>query len=280
MRTISVGNLRIAPDAGCLTVIAGPCAAESEELCLSVAEACAAICSRLGLGYVFKASFDKANRTSADSPRGPGLEAGLRMLQTVRMKLGVPVCTDVHEVAQVEPVAEVADMVQVPAFLCRQTDLLQACGRTGRCVNVKKGQFMAPWDMRHALEKVTSTGNENVLLTERGSSFGYNALVMDPCSLAIMRGFGYPVCIDVTHSVQAPAGAGSKSGGRRDLAPVIARAAAAVGVDAVFIETHPNPETALSDAATMVPLAELEPLLRTVRELDRVRRQAEANLRP
>lgn len=275
MRTVLAGNLAIGPEAGAPVVIAGPCMAESDDLCLGVAEACAAMCSRLGMGYIFKASYDKANRTSASSPRGPGLDEGLRMLSRVRDKIGVPICTDVHEVAQVPPVADVADMVQVPAFLCRQTDLLQACGRSGRCVNIKKGQFMAPWDMRHALEKVTSVGNHNVLLTERGASFGYNALVFDPCSLAIMRGFGYPVCIDVTHSVQAPAGAGSQSGGRRDLAPVIARAAAAVGVDAVFIETHPRPESALSDAATMIPLDELEGLLRIVRDLDGVWRQAD-----
>jgi 2-dehydro-3-deoxyphosphooctonate aldolase (KDO 8-P synthase) len=267
-KTIRCGDVSIGPDAGQLAVIAGPCMAESLELCLSVAEACRSVCERLGLAYIFKASFDKANRTSGSSPRGPGLQSGLAILSRVKHELGVPICTDVHEVCQVQPVAQVADMVQVPAFLCRQTDLLMACARSGRCVNIKKGQFMAPWDMRHAADKVLSQGNDNVLLTERGASFGYNALVFDPCSLAIMRSFGCPVCMDVTHAVQSPGGGGDRSAGHREFVPVIARAAAAVGIDAIFIETHPEPEWALSDSATMLPLADLEALLGAICKID------------
>lgn len=272
-RIVFAGDLQIGAATERLAIIAGPCMAESAELCLRVAERCRDICARLGLGYVFKASFDKANRTSVNSQRGPGLEAGLDMLQKVRRELMVPVCTDVHETWQVEHVARVADMLQIPAFLCRQTDLILACARSGRCVNIKKGQFMAPWDMRNAVEKVVSVGNHNVILTERGTSFGYNALVFDPCSLAFMRSFGYPVCMDITHAVQQPGGAGAVSGGRREMVPTIARAATAVGVDALFIETHPDPERALSDSATMIPLDELEGLLRLVRDLDAVVRR-------
>jgi 2-dehydro-3-deoxyphosphooctonate aldolase (KDO 8-P synthase) len=248
--------------------------AESLELCIEVARACRAVCKRLGLGYVFKASYDKANRTAADAPRGPGLTDGLRILRRVRDEVGVPVCTDVHETSQVADAASVADMLQIPAFLSRQTDLIVACAHSGRCVNIKKGQFMAPWDMVHPLRKALAAGNRNVLLTERGASFGYNTLVLDPCSLPIMRALGHPVCMDVTHAVQAPGGAGDRSGGRSDLAPAIARAACAAGVDALFIETHPQPECAMSDAAIMVPLDALEGLLTVARDVDAVVRQA------
>ena len=243
-----------------LLIISGPCVIESEQLCLDIAGAMKDICSRLGLQYVFKASFDKANRTSADSFRGDGMEQGLKILQKVKDQIGVPVLTDIHWPEQAAMVAEVVDVLQIPAFLCRQTDLLLAAGATGKAVNVKKGQFMAPEDMQYAAAKVRTTGNNNVLLTERGASFGYNNLVVDMRSLPVMRQYA-PVVFDVTHSVQMPGAAGGKSGGRREFAPYLAKAAAAVGVDGFFIETHPNPEVALSDGPNMIPLGQMEALL-------------------
>lgn len=244
-----------------LALIAGPCVIESEDLVLGVAEYVANVARRLQIGFVFKASFDKANRTSIHSFRGPGLEKGLAALERVKVELGLPITTDVHESCQAAKVGEVCDLLQVPAFLARQTDLLTACARTGRAVNVKKGQFMAPHDMIHVVGKLEEAGAENVLLTERGAAFGYGALVTDFRSLPILRSFGAPVVFDATHSVQKPSAAGGKSGGERDMVAHLARAAVAVGCDALFLETHPDPDHALSDGPNMIPLSELEPLL-------------------
>ena len=247
-------------------LIAGPCVIESLELCLMVAEKMKTVCEKLGYNYVFKASFDKANRTAGTSFRGDGLEHGLKVLQTVKEKLDVPILTDIHLPEHASIVSEVADVLQIPAFLCRQTDLLIAAGKTGKTVNVKKGQFMAPEDMQYAVEKIASVLNYNVLLTERGSSFGYHNLVVDMRSLPIMRQFA-PVIFDVTHSVQMPGAEAGKSGGKREFAPYLAKAAAAVGVDGFFIETHPDPEKALSDGPNMIPLHEMEKLLYTLLQI-------------
>jgi 2-dehydro-3-deoxyphosphooctonate aldolase (KDO 8-P synthase) len=252
---------------GRLAVIAGPCVIESAELCLQVARTMKVACDELGLGYIFKASFDKANRTSACSFRGPGLEVGLEVLATVRQEVDVPVLTDVHESWQAERAAEVVDVLQIPAFLARQTDLLVAAARTGRAVNVKKAQFMAPWDMRPVVEKLTAAGNRRLLLTERGTSFGYNNLVVDFRGLAVMRTLGFPVVYDATHSLQLPGGQGSASGAQREYAPHLMRAACAVGTDALFVETHPDPQRALSDAAAQLPLADVPALLRRAKAI-------------
>ena len=242
---VKVGGFGIGGDI--LTVLAGPCMAESLEICLETAEYLKGVCGKLGVNYIFKASFDKANRSSGRSVRGPGMEKGLSYLAEVKKRFGVPVVTDVHETSQVAEVAEVADVLQIPAFLCRQTDLLEACGRTGRCVNVKKGQFMAPEDMKGAVEKIRMTGYSGVLLTERGTSFGYHNLVVDMRSLPAMRELGVPVIFDATHSVQLPGGLGDASGGQRQYILPLARAAAAIGVDGIFMEVHPDPSKALSD---------------------------------
>ena len=246
---------------GSLALIAGPCAIENESLCLSVAEHLARICHELDMPYIFKSSFDKANRTSLKSFRGHGLDQGLEVLNKVKEQVGVPVLTDVHESEQAKLVAEVVDILQIPAFLCRQTDLLAACGKWGRAVNIKKGQFLPPEDMKYAAEKVTASGTKNVLLTERGALFGYRDLVVDMRSLVVMRTLGYPVVFDATHSVQHMGGSGGASGGRPDFIPAQVRAAVAVGIDALFVETHPKPEQALSDGATMVPLSQMRGLL-------------------
>ena len=253
-----------------LAVIAGPCVIESLDLCREVATEAKAACDALGLPYIFKASFDKANRTSSGSFRGEGLDKGLEVLAAIKAEFGVPVLTDIHETWQVQPVSEVADVLQIPAFLSRQTDLLLAAGESGRTVNVKKGQFLAPWDMKNVVEKVTGTGNKNLLLTERGASFGYNTLVVDMRSLPIMRALGYPVVFDATHSVQQPGGQGTTSGGQREFIPPLLRAAVAAGVDALFLEVHPNPEQALSDAATMLPLSNLRTLLTMAKAIDEI----------
>jgi 2-dehydro-3-deoxyphosphooctonate aldolase (KDO 8-P synthase) len=245
---------------GKLALIAGPCVAESLDMCLDIASTLKRACLRLDVGYVFKASFDKANRSSGDSFRGPGLAAGLEWLAAVRRKLDVPVLSDVHECCQVAPAAGVLDCLQIPAFLCRQTDLLLACAATGKCVNIKKGQFMAPWDMKGAAQKVASAGKGGVLLTERGSSFGYNRLVVDFTGLAVMRQWA-PVVFDATHSVMEPGALGHASGGNRQAAPALAMAAMAAGADALFLETHPDPASAKSDAATQMPLTDVESLL-------------------
>ena len=232
---------------GQLAVFAGPCVAESRDLCLRVAEHLMKVCEKLGVQYIFKASFDKANRSSGDSFRGPGLDAGLAMLSSVKNEFGLPVVTDVHESAQAAQVAAVADFLQIPAFLCRQTDLLVACAATGRPVNVKKGQFLAPEDMASVIGKLRAAGCKDILLTERGTTFGYHNLVVDMRSLAAMRALGVPVVFDATHSVQLPGGLGKASGGQRQYVPYLARAAAAVGIDALFLEVHPDPDHALSD---------------------------------
>ncbi|MFW6154563.1 MAG: 3-deoxy-8-phosphooctulonate synthase [Planctomycetota bacterium] len=258
---------------GRLALIAGPCMAESLELCLTVARSLVALCAELDIGYVFKASFDKANRSSGRSYRGPGLRQGLTWLTEVRQQVGCPVLSDVHNPAQCPPAGVALDAVQIPAFLCRQTDLLIAASETGRCVNIKKGQFMAPWDMPNAVEKVRDAGNDNVLITERGTSFGYNRLVTDYRGLLQMRPAA-PVCFDATHSVQEPGGLGAASGGQREFAAPLARAAMAVGADALFIETHPDPDAALSDAASQIPLEAMgEVLGPCVRIFDLIRRR-------
>jgi 2-dehydro-3-deoxyphosphooctonate aldolase (KDO 8-P synthase) len=250
-----------------LFVIAGPCVIESAELCLAIARHVKDVCERLGLAYIFKASFDKANRSSAASFRGPGLTDGLMVLRRVKDEVGVPVLTDVHEAHQVPAVAKVVDILQIPAFLARQTDLLLACGRTGRAINVKKGQFMAPQEMANAVEKIRSTGNQRIMLTERGTFFGYNRLVNDMTGLAVMKSFGCPVVFDVTHSTQQPGGLGNASGGNPHDTPLLARAAVAAGADGLFLECHPQPAQAKSDAASMIELAGVEALLRQCRQI-------------
>jgi len=254
-----------------LALIAGPCALESRGHALETASALKEITGRVGIGFVYKTSFDKANRTSAKSNRGIGLEAALPIFAEIRANLGVSVLTDVHDARQCALVAEVVDVLQIPAFLCRQTDLLAAAAATGRVVNVKKGQFLAPWDMANVVAKITGAGNRNVLVTERGASFGYNTLVSDMRALPILsRTTGAPVIFDATHSVQQPGGQGTSSGGEREFVPVLARAAVAVGVAGVFIETHQDPDKAPSDGPNMVPLKEMETLLRRLIDLDRL----------
>ncbi len=247
-----------------LLLLAGPCVLESEEIAWEIAGEMKSVCERLGISYVFKASFDKANRTSLDSFRGPGLERGLRLLARIRDEIGVPVISDVHAVSQVERVAEVLDVIQIPAFLCRQTDLLVAAARSGKTVNIKKGQFVSPWDMQYAVDKVRSAGGEKILLTERGSSFGYNNLVVDMRSLPVLRSFACPVVYDATHSVQLPGGAGGSSGGQREYIPTLARAAMAAGIDGLFMEVHPDPDQALCDGPNCWPLDQAERLLRSL----------------
>lgn len=251
-----------------LSLIAGPCALESRAHALEMATALREMCGRVGIGLVYKTSFDKANRTSADSARGVGMKEGLPIFAELRESVGVPVLTDVHESAQCAAVAEVADVLQIPAFLCRQTDLLQAAAATGRVVNVKKGQFLAPWDMAPLAEKVAAAGGRNLLLTERGSCFGYNMLVSDMRALPILAQLGAPVIFDATHSVQLPGGRGASSGGQREMVPTLARAAVAVGVAGLFVETHQDPDNAPSDGPNMVRLQDLEGLLREWKALD------------
>lgn len=248
-----------------MVLFAGPCAAESFDICMETGTKVKELCAKLGIDYVFKSSFDKANRTSSGSYRGPSKDDGLQILARVKKELQVPIVTDVHESYQCAEVAEVVDVLQIPAFLCRQTDLLKAAARTGKAVKIKKGQFMAPEDMKYAVDKVRGEGNNNVFLTERGASFGYHTLVVDMRSLPIMRQYS-PVVFDVTHSIQQPGGKGGSSGGQREFAPFLARAAAAVGVDGFFIETHPNPEKALSDGPNMIPLHEMEDFLKMIKK--------------
>jgi 2-dehydro-3-deoxyphosphooctonate aldolase (KDO 8-P synthase) len=266
---VTVGPVRIGNELP-LAVIAGPCAMESRAHALEVATALKEIAGKLKIGLIYKTSFDKANRTSGKSARGVGMKAALPVFAEVREATGLPTLTDVHDAAQCAPVAEAVDVLQIPAFLCRQTDLLVAAAETGRVVNVKKGQFLAPWDMTNVVGKITGAGNRNVLVTERGVSFGYNTLVSDMRALPILRRIGAPVVFDATHSVQQPGGQGSASGGEREFIPHLARAAVAVGVAAVFIETHPDPDKAPSDGPNMVPLRELEALLRRLMEFDRL----------
>ncbi|ALN56842.1 MULTISPECIES: 3-deoxy-8-phosphooctulonate synthase [Gammaproteobacteria] len=251
-------------------LIAGPCVIESMQLQLDVAGQLKEITSALGIPFIFKSSFDKANRTSATSFRGPGLEEGLKVLAEVKRQIGVPVLTDVHEYTPMAEVASVVDVLQTPAFLCRQTDFIQNVARAGKPVNIKKGQFLSPWEMKHVTAKAKATGNEAIMACERGASFGYNNLVSDMRSLSVMRDTGCPVVFDATHSVQLPGGMDGKSGGQREFVPVLARAAIAVGVSGVFMETHPKPEEALSDGPNAVPLPKMRGLLETLVELDRI----------
>ncbi|CTQ42280.1 3-deoxy-8-phosphooctulonate synthase [Roseibium aggregatum] len=268
-RVVSVGNVIFSNDAP-FSLIAGPCQLESREHALECAAAIKEITDRLGIGVIYKTSYDKANRTSLAGKRGVGMEEAMPIFAEVKEKFGMPVLTDVHSPEQCAPVAEVVDVLQIPAFLCRQTDLLVAAAKTGRVVNIKKGQFLAPWDMKNVLGKVTGSGNANVMLTERGASFGYNTLVTDMRSLPIMAQTGAPVIFDATHSVQQPGGQGASTGGDRTMVPVLARAAVAVGVAGLFIETHPDPDNAPSDGPNMVPLDQLEALLAQLKALDNV----------
>ncbi len=268
--TVVIGSARFGNKLP-LVLIAGPCALESKAHALETASALKEIAGRVSIGLVYKTSFDKANRTSAKSARGMGLEQALPIFAEIRDKLKLPVLTDVHEPAQCERIADVVDVLQIPAFLCRQTDLLVAAAKTGKAVNVKKGQFMAPWDMQNVVEKITGAGNGNVLVTERGTSFGYNALVSDMRALPILKRTTHaPVIFDATHSVQQPGGQGTSSGGEREFVSVLARAAVAVGVAGVFIETHEDPDKAPSDGPNMVPLKDMEPLLRVLVEFDQL----------
>jgi len=263
---MKLGNLTIGEE-GPLFLIAGPCVVESEEITLQVASFLKEIGELLEIPVIFKSSYDKANRTSVHSYRGPGLEAGLKVLQRVKERTGLPVLSDVHETSEIEKVSAVLDVIQIPAFLCRQTDLLVKAGLTGLPINIKKGQFLSPWEMGQAVEKVTSTGNHSLLLTERGTSFGYNNLVVDIRSIAVMKGFGYPVVFDATHSIQLPGGAGTRSGGQREYLEPLAKAAVAAGADGVFMEVHPNPDSALCDGPNSIPLDRVKPLLALLKEI-------------
>ncbi|MBM4147658.1 MAG: 3-deoxy-8-phosphooctulonate synthase [Lentisphaerae bacterium] len=265
-RRVKIGPVSIGGGAP-LAMIAGPCVIEDRKKCVGLARRLATLAAREGIPLIFKASYDKANRSSSGSFRGPGLEKGLEILREVKDRFGMPVLTDVHSVPEAEAAGVAVDVLQIPAFLCRQTDLLLAAGRTGRCVNIKKGQFMAPWDMKNAVAKVESTGNRNVLLTERGTTHGYNDLVVDMRGLLLMRESGVPVVFDATHSVQKPGGRGDRSGGESRMAPGLARAAVAAGCDAVFIETYVRPETALSDGDNAMPVAALGRLWRVLRRI-------------
>ena len=262
MNIVKIGDYEIGN--GELILLAGPCVIEDKERTLNIGKGIKEITERLGINYVFKASFDKANRSSYESYRGPGLEEGLKILADIKSKLNVPIVTDIHETIQAEAVGEVVDIIQIPAFLCRQTDLLEAAAKTGKVVNVKKGQFLSPNDMKNVIKKLEHVGINGITLTERGASFGYNNLVVDMRSLPIMRSFGYPVIFDGTHSVQLPGGAGTKSSGQREFVKYLVRAAVAAGIDGLFLEVHDNPEEALSDGANMVYLDKLEELLKEV----------------
>lgn len=267
VNTVKVGNYEIGGKRR-FTLIAGPCAMESQEIMEEVAGKVKEICDRLGINYIFKSSFDKANRSSIHSYRGPGLEEGMKMLKKIKEKFNIPVVTDVHEPWQCEKVAEVADMLQIPAFLCRQTDLLVAAAKTGKAVNVKKGQFLAPWDMKNVVKKMEEAGTKNILLCERGAMFGYNNMVVDMRSLLEMRKFNYPIVFDVTHSVQRPGGLGNTTAGDREYVYPLLRAGMAVGVDMIFAEVHPNPEVAKSDGTNMLYLKDLEEILKTAIKID------------
>jgi 2-dehydro-3-deoxyphosphooctonate aldolase (KDO 8-P synthase) len=269
LREITIGNITAGGNNPPL-IFAGPCVIENEEIIFHTAQRLKEICLSVGLPFVFKSSFDKANRTSVTSFRGPGIENGLRLLAEVKSRVAVPVISDIHSIEQIRPAAEILDIIQIPAFLCRQTDLLVAASNTGKPVSVKKGQFLAPWDVQNIIGKFTSTGNEKLMLTERGTTFGYNNLVVDFRSFPIMRSFGYPVIFDVTHSLQLPGGQGGCSGGQREYAGTLARAAAAAGVDGFFMEVHPDPDIALCDGPNMIPLDEVEKLLRDIKKISSI----------
>jgi 2-dehydro-3-deoxyphosphooctonate aldolase (KDO 8-P synthase) len=268
-REVQVNSVTVGGDRP-LVLVAGPCVIEAEEVTLRIAKGIEEIASRVGMALIFKSSYDKANRSSIHSYRGPGLDEGLRILRRVKEELRLPVLSDVHRFEEIERASALLDVIQVPAFLCRQTDFIVEVARTGKAINIKKGPFLAPWDMRNVIEKVTSTGNQNLLLTERGTTFGYNNLVSDMRSLAIMRSFGYPVVYDATHSVQLPGAGGDRSGGQRELVPQLARAAAATGIDALFMEVHEDPSRALCDGGNSVSLDEIGYFLTQVKEIDRI----------
>jgi 2-dehydro-3-deoxyphosphooctonate aldolase (KDO 8-P synthase) len=268
-RELTIGNVKLGGGRP-LALIAGPCVIEDKEATLRHAERLLTICNGLGMGLIFKASYDKANRTSVHAFRGPGMDEGLQILAAVKEKLGLPVLSDIHSIEQVAPAAQVLDVLQIPAFLCRQTDLLVAAAETGKVINVKKGQFLAPWDMKNVAGKLAATGNENIILTERGASFGYNNLVVDMRSFPVMRATGYPVVFDATHSVQLPGGQGTSSGGQREFVEFLSRAAVATGIDGIFMEVHEDPDKALCDGPNSIPLAELPALLKKLQALDAV----------
>lgn len=266
-REIVIGNVKMGANRP-LVLIAGPCVIESEEATLRHAERLMAICNGISMPLIFKASYDKANRTSLGAFRGPGMQEGLRILAKVKESLGLPVLSDIHSIEQVAPAAEVLDVLQIPAFLCRQTDLLIAAAKSGRVINVKKGQFLAPWDMKNVAAKISGSGNENIILTERGVSFGYNNLAVDMRSFPIMRSTGYPVVFDATHSVQLPGGQGGSSGGQREYVEYLSRAAVATGIDGIFMEVHEDPDKALCDGPNSITLADLPALLKTLKSID------------
>ncbi|MFZ1986601.1 MAG: 3-deoxy-8-phosphooctulonate synthase [Desulfatitalea sp.] len=266
---VHIDNLRIGQGMP-LTIIAGPCVIETPETTYAIAATLKRLTDQLALPLIFKASFDKANRTSIDAYRGPGLEKGLQILARIKAELGIPLLSDVHDIRQVERAAQVLDVLQIPAFLCRQTDFILEVARAGKVVNIKKGQFLAPWDVANIVEKIASVGNRRILLTERGAMFGYNNLVVDMRAIPIMRATGYPVVFDATHSVQLPGGAGKSSGGQRQYAPVLARAAVAAGADAIFMEVHPDPDRALCDGPNSLPTADLEPLLAQLKAIHQI----------
>ncbi len=271
-KTVELGNIRFSNEKP-FVLIAGPCQMESAAHGMEMASALKELTDDLGMDFVFKASFDKANRTSVNGIRGMGLEKGMQAFADIKSKLGCRVLTDIHEPYQCAVAAEVVDVLQIPAFLCRQTDLLLAAGKTGKIINVKKGQFLAPWDMKNVAAKIASTGNENILLTERGASFGYNTLVVDMRSLPIMKQTGYPVIFDATHSVQQPGGNGTSSGGQREFAPILANAAVSTGIAGVFIETHETPDTAPSDGPNMIPLSQMRGVLTKLQQFDALAKQ-------
>ncbi|MBI5483836.1 MAG: 3-deoxy-8-phosphooctulonate synthase [Deltaproteobacteria bacterium] len=271
-REIITGSVKLGANRP-LVLIAGPCVIENEAATLRHAERLMAICNGLSIPLIFKASYDKANRTSISAFRGPGLKEGLRILRKVKDALGVPVLSDIHSIEQITPAAEVLDILQIPAFLCRQTDLLIAAAKSGRIINVKKGQFLAPWDMKNVAGKISASGNENIILTERGASFGYNNLVVDMRSFPVMRATGYPVVFDATHSVQLPGGQGDSSGGQREFVEYLSRAAVATGIDGIFMEVHEDPDKALCDGPNSIPLGELPALLKMLKQLDSVVKQ-------
>lgn len=272
VKEIQIQNVKIGGN-NPLVLIAGPCVIENEKSCVEIAGSLKELTKHLNIAFVFKASYDKANRTSIDSFRGPGLKEGLPILSRIKKTLNIPVLTDVHCKVDVDSVSKIADIIQIPAFLCRQTDLIQAVASKAKCVNIKKGQFLAPWDVKHIITKVERMNNKNILITERGTSFGYNQLISDMCSLPLLKEFGYPVVFDVTHSLQLPGGRGNSSGGKRELIPNLARAGVACGCDAVFMEVHKEPSKALSDGANSLAISELEMLLKDLLEIDEVVRK-------
>ncbi len=269
VKTLNINGVKIGGK-NRLVLIAGPCVIENESMTMSIAEKLKSITSKLGIDLIFKASYDKANRTSINSFRGPGLKKGLEILSRIKDKYNLPILSDVHSTEQIKPTAQVLDIIQIPAFLSRHTDLLVSAGETGRVINIKKGQFMAPWDIRHAIKKVESTGNRRIIITERGYTFGYNMLVNDFRVIPIMRDFGYPVVLDATHSVQLPSAAEGVSGGQREYIEILAKAGAAVGIDGLFLEVHPQPDKALSDGANSLKLDRLEKLLKTIKVIDEI----------